>query len=417
MSDPSSVNGAFPPGDLLPEDPPAPTPTDSGDDLAGLVGTLTEEQPSGAELLETDAALWAVILAGGIGSRFWPLSNPTRPKQVLSLVNERPLIADAVVRLQPLIPAERVLVVTSHDIADALHAAIPALPKKNLLVEPRPLGTAAALALATQEIARRAGPDTAFVTMHADLAVAFPEEFRRALMRASGIIAKEDVLLALGARPTRPETGFGYCLVGDPLDGEHGLDEGGPCRVARFVEKPAELLAASLIGEGALWHTGILAAKVRLIQDEISEHTVELHSGLDALQRGQADRFAGLIQSVSIERGLLERSWRLAVLPCEMGWDDVGTWASLRRSRSLDDTGNGAVGVAHFVDAEANVVHTENGPVVVYGCSGMLVVAMRGLTFVTPLERAADLRPLFQSLPDSMRHDPLGEREGSGPES
>jgi mannose-1-phosphate guanylyltransferase len=106
---------------------------------------------------------------------------------------------------------------------------------------------------------------------------------------------------------------------------------------------------------------------------------------------------------VSLERGLLERSWRIAVLPCEMGWDDVGTWASLRRSRELDDSGNGAVGVAHFVDAEANVVHTENGPVVVYGCSGMLVVAMKGLTFVTPLERAADLGALFRALPEGMR--------------
>lgn len=371
---------------------------DSGD-----VGILTQEQPASEELLETDATLWAVILAGGIGSRFWPLSSPSRPKQVLPLVNERPLIADAIVRLQPLIPVERVLVVTSHDIADALHAAIPALPHKNLLVEPRPLGTAAALALATEELARRAGPETAFVVMHADLAIAFPDEFRRTLRRASGIIAREDVLLLLGARPTRPETGFGYCLVGDPLDDAQGLQEGGPCRVARFVEKPAELLAESLIGEGALWHTGIMAARVRMVQDELAEHTTELHSGLDALRNGQTDRFAGLIQSVSLERGLLERSWRIAVLPCEMGWDDVGTWASLRRSRELDDSGNGAVGVAHFVDAEANVVHTENGPVVVYGCSGMLVVAMKGLTFVTPLERAADLGALFRALPEGMR--------------
>ncbi|HLV25358.1 MAG TPA: sugar phosphate nucleotidyltransferase [Gemmatimonadales bacterium] len=385
-----------------PDAPPGPS-ADTSSQEVGDVGTLTEERPVAEELPETDATLWAVILAGGIGSRFWPLSSPARPKQVLPLVNERPLIADAVVRLQPLIPAERVLVVTSHDIADALHAAIPSLPRKNLLVEPRPLGTAAALALATQELERRAGPETAFVVMHADLAISFPEEFRRALRRASGIIAREDVLLTLGARPTRPETGFGYALAGDPIDESQGLSEGGACRVARFVEKPAELLAEALIGEGALWHTGIIAARVRLVQDEIAEHARELHPGLEALRNGQTDRFAGLIQSVSVERGLLERSWRVAVLPCEMGWDDVGTWASLRRCRALDDSGNGAVGVAHFVDAEANVVHTENGPVVVYGCSGMLVVAMRGLTFVTPLERAADLGALLKGLPEDVR--------------
>lgn len=410
MAECASSGGGFPPDSLRGNEgiPGGALPGGSGGGGDSLVGVLPEERPAGEQLPETDATLWAVILAGGIGSRFWPLSSPSRPKQVLPLVNERPLIADAVVRLQPLIPAERVLVVTSHDIADALHAVIPALPAKNLLVEPRPLGTAAALALATEELARRAGPDTTFVVMHADLAVAFPEEFRRALRRASGIVARENVILSLGARPTRPETGFGYCLVGDPLDDEAGLSAGGACRVARFVEKPGELLAESLIGEGALWHTGILAAKVRMIQDELAEHTVELHSGMEALRSGQPDRFAGLIQSISLERGLLERSWRVAVLPCEMGWDDVGTWASLRRSRELDDTGNGAVGVAHFVDADANVVHTENGAVVVYGCSGMLVVAMRGLTFVTPLDRAADLSGLLGSLPESMRQGGVG---------
>lgn len=414
MSDVPPAVGVFPAGGLLPDDPESPRPKPPSGDDEGVVGTLPEEQAAGDELLETDATLWAVILAGGIGSRFWPLSSPTRPKQVLPLVNERPLIADALVRLQPLIPADRVLVVTSRDIADALHAAIPALPSKNLLVEPRPLGTAAALALATEEIARRAGPETVFVTMHADLAVAFPDEFRRALRRASSLIAREDVLLCLGALPTRPETGFGYCLAGDPLDGEHGIAQGGPCHVARFVEKPAELLAESLIGEGALWHTGILAARARVLQEEIEAHVTELHPGLDALRKGQTDRFAGLIQSASIERGLLERSRRVAVLPTEMGWDDVGTWASLRRARALDDTGNGALGTAHFVDAAANVVHTENGPVVVYGCSGMLVVALRGLTFVTPLDRAADLTGLLQALPEWMRRDPLGGEGSSG---
>src|SRR5690606_3377583 len=114
--------------------------------------------------------------------------------------------------------------------------------------------------------------------------------------------------ISLGARPTRPETGFGYALAGDPIDESQGLSEGGACRVARFVEKPAELLAEALIGEGALWHTGIIAARVRLVQDEIAEHARELHPGLEALRNGQTDRFAGLIQSVSVERGLLERS-------------------------------------------------------------------------------------------------------------
>src|SRR5690606_23403605 len=165
------------------------------------VGTLEEEEPLAEALPDTDASLYAVVLAGGIGSRFWPLASIARPKPLLPLANERPLIADTVARLAPLIPPERVLVVTSADIADALHRAIPQVPQRNLLVEPHPMGTAAALAWAAQEVARRAGPDTVFCTLHADLAVGLPDEFRRAVGRAAAIAAQDEVLVVLGARP------------------------------------------------------------------------------------------------------------------------------------------------------------------------------------------------------------------------
>ena len=146
-------------------------------------------------LLETQTALWAVVFAGGIGTRFWPLSTPKRPKQLLALVNERPLIVDTIARLSPLVPAERVLVVTSADIADALHEAIPEIPRANMLIEPRPLGTAAALAWGAQEVANRAGPDTVFCALHADLSVGFPDVFRDALRRAATIASSEPVLV------------------------------------------------------------------------------------------------------------------------------------------------------------------------------------------------------------------------------
>ena len=123
------------------------------------VDTLPAEAGEEEALLETRPALWAVVLAGGIGSRFWPLSSLARPKALLPLVNERPLIADTLERLRPLVPPERVLVVTSADICDALHRAIPEVPDQNMLVEPHPMGTAAALAWAAQEISRRSGPE------------------------------------------------------------------------------------------------------------------------------------------------------------------------------------------------------------------------------------------------------------------
>jgi len=356
----------------------------------------------------TKLSLWAVVFAGGIGTRFWPLSTPQRPKQVLALVNERPLLADTIARLSPLVPAERVLVVTSADIADALRRVIPELPEANMLIEPRPLGTAAALAWGAQEVARRAGPDTLFCALHADLAAASPEGFRETLRSAASVAASSDVLVTIGAAPTRSETGFGYLQPGTPLDPFVSRAEGGACRVDHFVEKPTAALADMLIDQGALWNTGIFVWRAKVVLQELDMHVAEIRQGLPLLAAGDAETFASIVTSVSIDRGLLERSHNVVVIQGDFGWDDVGTWASLRRVRELDDTGNGLMGDVHCVDASGNVVHADETCVVAYGISGMLVVSIRGLTFVTTLERASELGPLLNALPGSRRFNPGG---------
>jgi mannose-1-phosphate guanylyltransferase len=142
------------------------------------------------------------------------------------------------------------------------------------------------------------------------------------------------------------------------------------------------------------------------MNEELFRHTTELARGRESLGRGNLNEFAVKIQSVSIERGLLQRSDKLLVLPLDCGWDDVGTWACLRRARELDDAGNGAIGEAYFVDSSSNIVHTESGTVVLFGCQKMLVVTLNGITFVTPLDKAADLRPLLEQLPSDIRKDP-----------
>lgn len=371
-----------------------------------LAGAGTMEEVDLESMLETGTTMWAVVFAGGIGTRFWPLSTPRRPKQVLALVNERPLIADTVARLAPLVPAERVLVVTSADIVDALHEAIPEVPLGNMLVEPRPLGTAAALAWGAQEVSRRAGPDTVFVALHADLAVGYPDVLRDTLRRAASIALADKVLVALGSQPTRAETGFGYLQPGMSVDPLVSRAEGGACRVEHFVEKPSEALADVLIEKGALWNTGIFVWRARVVLDELEKHTGELQYGLPKLAAGEMEQFAELVTSVSIDRGLLERSSNVVVLPAAMEWDDVGTWASLRRVRELDDTGNGVMGQVHCVDCSGNVIHADGCCVVAYGISGMIVVSIDGLTFVTTQDRATELGPLLNALPGSLRFNP-----------
>lgn len=379
-----------------------PSPPGGLDTAGAGVDTLPGAEPHEAALLETAASLHAVVLAGGIGSRFWPLSSHSRPKPLLALVNERPLIADTLERLRPIVAPGRMFVVTSADIADALHRAVPEVPLANMLVEPHPMGTAAALAWGAQEVARRAGPDAVFCTVHADLAVGLPEEFRRVVRHAAQLAAREDAIIILGARPMRPETGFGYMLPGEPVDGSNGTSENGACRVVRFVEKPDVAEAESLIAQGALWHCGTFVARARVVLSELAE-LPEIGPGLAALAAGDLPGFAGAVEYVSLDRALFERSEKLVVLPGDFVWDDIGTWASLRRARALDDDGNGAVGPVHFSECSGNLVHSEGAPVVLHGVDSLLVVALGSYIFVTTIERAADLSALRDQLPPEFR--------------
>ena len=347
--------------------------------------------------------IWAVIFAGGIGSRFWPLSTPATPKPVLPLVDGRPLIADCVGRLDPLIPGGRVLVVTSADIAEVVRTALPGIPSANILVEDRPVGTAAALAWGVTEAKRRAGDQVAVCAMHADLAAAFPAAMRDAIKEAGTIAARERALVAIGGRPTRVETAFGHMTL---ITGSSKIDAGGAADVSEFVEKPGPVAASALMQAGALWHSGIVVGPAQEFLDSLAMYTPEVAAGMSALAAGDIAGFTSKVRPVSIERGLLERIGRLLVIAPEIGWDDVGTWAGLRRVRELDDDGNGAHGDAHFVDATGNVVHAESGTVVLFGVSQVLVVTRPGLTFITSLERAADLKPLLDSLPGSARISP-----------
>lgn len=371
-------------------------------------GTLALGADPAVELLQQseqqlEAGIWAVVLAGGIGSRFWPLASPQRPKPLLTLLSERPLVSEAVARLEPLVPPQRVLVMTSADIAPGIGEALPALPSRNIVIEPRPLGTAAALAWAAREVESRAGSQCVMCVLHGDVAAGFPELFRDLLARAVRVAAGSEAIVAVGIRPTRVEPAFGYIVPRPPQQGALTLEEGGACQVARFVEKPDLEAARQLLAEGALWHSGILIGRVAVLREALWRCTPEVAVAQEALEAGDQLRFAAQVQSISLERGLLERYDRMVTMLGEFGWDDVGTWASLRRVRDLDDAGNGVVGHGHLVESTANVVHAEAGAIVLYGVEQLLAVTVPGLVFVTTLERAADLKPLLDALPQDLR--------------
>lgn len=342
---------------------------------------------------------WAVVLAGGVGSRFWPLSTPERPKQLLPLVSGQPLLVEAVERLAPIVPAERVLILTNPSLVPAISRLLPDVPAANLIAEPRPGGTAAALAWAAQEIARRDGPDATMISVHADWSVGNAKGFQDALAQAAALAEQHHALMTVGVVPTRPETGFGHIQPGKDLGG-------GARRVTRFVEKPDRKRAEEMTRDGYLWNSGIFAWVVGDFLDDVRKLTPEVASALHAHAHDIA-KFFESVTPISVDVGVLERSDRVAVLPGDFGWDDVGTWGALRRVRPHDKAGNVAQGNVHVLDAHDNVVHAPNSKVVLYGVSNLVVVVENGMVLVTTVDRSTDLKTLVDALP-------RGVRDGAG---
>jgi mannose-1-phosphate guanylyltransferase len=337
---------------------------------------------------------WAVILAGGVGSRFWPLSTPKRPKQLLPLVNDEPLLLNTINRLSEIVPPARTLVLTNASLVDAICALAPEVPRENIIAEPKPAGTAAALTWAAHEIEMRDGPDAAMLCVHADWSIGEDAAFRDTLLAAERVAREEDALVTVGVVPTRPDPGFGYI---EPAGG----DAANSRAVNRFVEKPDRQRAETMMHSGYLWNSGIFVWTVGTFLDEVRAHTPEVASALANADKG-LETFFSAVKPVSVDVGVMERSNRVRVLSGDFGWDDVGTWGALRRVKPEDSEGNVTSGTVHAFEAKGNVVHAEGNSVVLYGVSDLVVVTRDGLTLVTTTDKSADLKSLIESLPPEL---------------
>ncbi len=345
------------------------------------------------------APLFAVVLAGGIGSRFWPLSTPERPKQLLPLVSAHTMLEDTVARLEGLVPRDRVLILTSAQLAPAIRRTLPWLAADQVLEEPRAAGTAAALTWAALEVRRRGGADATMLSVHADAAIGDDADFRRVLALAAEGSRAQRSLTTVGIIPTDANPGLGYIEPGAALDAQVS-------RVARFREKPDRATAERLVAQGCLWNSGIFAWPAQLFLDEVRAHTPELAAALAAADHGRDAFFAAVHDTVSVDVGVLERSDKVAVVRGGFGWDDVGTWGALRRVRTRDAFGNATHGSVHAVQARDNVVHAETGRVVLYGVQDLVVVVRDGLTMVTTVAHADQLKQMLDQLPREVRDLP-----------
>lgn len=344
-----------------------------------------------------NAVVWCVILAGGVGSRFWPVSTANRPKQLLPLASDRPLLRDSLDRMAPLCDPARTLILTNASLVKPIAALAPEIPAANLVAEPRPAGTAAALTWAASVIERVSGRDAIMMSIHADWSVADADGFRAALTRAAVVASTTHSLVTVGVVPARPDPGYGYIRPGAEIDSS------GARRVAQFVEKPDQDRAEVMVREGCLWNSGIFVWRVGDFLDEVMEHCHEVAPALAAHPTELNAFFGAIATPVAVDVGVLERSDRVAVISGDFGWDDVGTWAALARVRHADANGNVASGAVHAVQSRGNVVHAEGNDVVLYGVSDLVVVTHDGLTLVTTTRHATDLKQLLNALPPSVR--------------
>jgi mannose-1-phosphate guanylyltransferase len=343
--------------------------------------------------------LYPVVMAGGSGTRFWPLSRARRPKQFLPLASAKPLLVETLVRLKGLARLAQTYVVCGPTHAALVRRMVRGLPSKNILVEPVARNTAPAIALATWVIGA-ADPDGVLAILPSDHHVADPAGFRSVVERAAKL-ARSGALVTVGIHPTRPETGYGYIRLGAPL---------GPSayRVQAFVEKPDPVTASEYVSSKEyLWNGGIFVFTARAMKEAFTRHLPEVAEAMERLVprigkrsfQGALKRAFPRLPSVSVDYAVMEKARNIVVVPGDFGWSDVGSFAALSEVRPTDESGNVAVGKATVVlDSAGCVVLGSGRTLVVLGMRDTVVVDAGDALLVLPRERSQDVRQVVEVL-------------------
>ncbi len=363
---------------------------------------------------------YAVIMAGGSGERFWPASRQARPKQLLRLTDpERTMLGEAIDRIAPLIPPERVLIATNEILAEPIRRGLPEVPPGNVIAEPAKRNTAACLALATAHLRLRHG-DTpvTMAVLTADHKIADPERFRQTVDAALTFAETNDALVTIGVRPTRPETGYGYIEIEAKLAPASGAPSPADVRpVARFREKPDLATAREFAVSGHhLWSSGMFFWRTDSLSRGLARHMPALASALPALatavesadQSSLLSHFSAL-DDISIDVGLMERAANVHVIPASFAWDDVGAWDALSRTRDGDAQGNVATGDPVLIESHDCIVYNEAGPeriaLALIGVRDLVVAATADAVLVCARDRVQDVRRAVAELRRTGRSD------------
>ena len=302
-----------------------------------------------------------VIMAGGIGSRFWPMSTPQMPKQFVDVMGVgKTMIQMTVDRLASLCPMKNFWVVTSERYVDIVRKQLPEIPVDNILAEPAARNTAPCIAYACWKI-RKHHPEANVVVTPSDALVLNIEEYRRIIGSALEFTRAGERIVTVGICPTRPETGYGYIKTGDPVESEI-------CTVSSFREKPSHEVAEEYLADGGyLWNAGIFVWNIKTITEALRRHAPGLASVMDEMsmsfytpaEKAVVEKLFPTCEKISIDYAVMEKADNIYTLPAEFGWSDLGTWGSLWTLKERDENGNAVVGDdVRLFDCKNCIIHT-----------------------------------------------------------
>ena len=347
--------------------------------------------------------LHAIIMAGGSGTRFWPASRRSHPKQFLALATDSPLLRMTFERLEGLVPPERVWVVTTAATAGITRDLLPELPAGNVLTEPVGRNTAACAGFAAHA-ALAEDPEAICFVFPADHMIGQEDRFRSAMTAGARQVEREGGLLTFGVHPTRPETGYGYLELGDEWsrDGEWSIHQ-----LQRFVEKPDQDRAQRYVESGKfLWNAGIFAWRAADLLGELQRQLPELAAGLSriAASFGSGDSDAVLAEvypilpATSVDFVVIEKAERCWVVPVDFPWSDVGSWSALEEVLPLDESGNREWGRVHTENANGNILVSMGPTISAVGVNDVVVVATPDAVLVVPKDEAQRVKDVVEAL-------------------
>ena len=343
--------------------------------------------------------LCALIMAGGKGTRFWPLSTEEKPKQFLNLIGEETMIQMTLERIKPIIPIDRIFVCTGERYVDLVKEQLPQLPDRNIIIEPEGRNTAPCIALSTFVI-KKYYDNANMVVLPADHLIKNEDEFRNVIQSANEFVEKnENSIITLGMEPTRPETGYGYIRYSDD---EREVNSHKVIKVEAFVEKPNKEKAKEYLMNGNyLWNGGMFLWSVDNVLNQIKLHSNKTYKALERIEDISECHLQSFInenyentEAISIDYAVLEKSEDIYVIPSNFGWDDVGSWEALDRYREKDDAGNVLVGSAKVVNSESNLVISSSHDIVIEGLDNIYVIESDGVILVGKKSNVRDIKNL-----------------------